>query len=332
MSDDTETKTQPDPKPSEPNPKKRGLGRGLDALFGDEEVRDAVDQSAAPSTDRSKRQMIGVDQLQPGVYQPRQHMNEDALDDLARSIATHGVLQPLLVRPLKDAAKEGGVAQFEIIAGERRWRAAQKVQLHDVPVLIRELSDLEALEIALVENLQRSDLDAIEEAQGYRRLMDEFGHTQEKLAEALGKSRSHIANSLRLLNLPEAVQAYVSEGKLSAGHARALITADDPKALADEILRKSLSVRDAEKLVAQAKAGNGDGKNRKAKKSKSPSSAKDPDTRALEEEVSQLLGMKVSIESDAGGAGRLSIEYKTLDQLDELLHRLSHFPGRRQTG
>ena len=296
------------------NPKKRGLGRGLEALFENEEgVYPQPDKEG--QTPGIHRKIVGVDQLEPGPFQPRQYIDTEVLEELAESISTHGILQPLLVRP-----KEAFPDTYQIIAGERRWRAAQKAQIHEVPVVIKHLSDVQALEVALIENLQREDLNPLEEAQGYKRLMDEFGHTQEKLASSLGKSRSHIANMVRLMNLPPAVQVFVRQGKLSAGHARALITANDPTELAKTIINQELSVREAEKLVSESS----DSPKRKPKKKQKQ---KDPNTLALEEEVSGVLGMVVSIDVK-GSKGSLKVNFSTLDQLDEVLHRLSHNPGR----
>ena len=305
------------------NLKGRGLGRGLNALFEDEEgVYPQADM--AGHTPGRKREMVGVAQIQPGSLQPRHVFDDEKIAELAESIKQHGVLQPLLVR--RDPSLDD---HYEIIGGERRWRAAQKAQLHEVPVIVLELDDTQALEIALIENLQREDLNAIDEALGYQKLMEDYGHTQEKLAEALGKSRSHIANMVRLLKLPPAVQEMVADNGLSMGHARALITAKNPAELAKAVLAKGLSVRETEALAADMsdkpkKAG--------SKSSASKKTGKDADTLALEAEVSNALGMNVSIDSKNGQAGKLTIDFKSLDQLDELLHRLSHFPGSRLTG
>lgn len=306
-----------------PASKARGLGRGLNALFEDEETFAAASQALGGGADVpvSQRDQVNISELKPGALQPRHVFEDETLAQLAESIRIHGVLQPLLVRKISDPK-----AKFEIIAGERRWRAAQKAQLHEVPVIILDLSDVKALEIALIENLQREDLNPIDEALGYQKLMEDYGHTQEKLGEALGKSRSHIANMVRLLNLPKAVQDMVAKDVLSMGHARALITAKDPQGLAKTIVAQGLSVREAEKLAAE----------HSDKPSKSKASGKkytkDPDTIALEKEVSNSIGMKIVIESKNGKAGTLAIEFKSLDQLDELLHRLSHFPSSRLTG
>ena len=304
-------------------PKKRGLGRGLGALFEDEEGLYPQAEAAGAGPAEGPKRTAGVDQLEPGPFQPRQYIAHEALSELAESIAVHGVLQPILVRPRPDDPN-----RYQIIAGERRWRAAQKAQLHEVPVIIREMSDEQALEIALIENLQREDLNALEEAQGYQRLMEEFGHTQEKLAAALGKSRSHIANMVRLLGLPQGVQVLIRQGKLSAGHARALITAENPEELARVIVEGGMSVREAEKLAAESSGREQRRKGRGA----GAGAGKDVDTLALEREVTNRIGMKVTIDIRGGGAGVLKIEYKSLEQLDEILHRLSHYPGRQQTG
>ncbi len=300
-----------------PDAKKRGLGRGLDALFGDEEANFVT--SGTVSEEKGTgigRKMAGIDQLQPGKYQPRQQIAPESLEELSNSIKIHGILQPILVRPIAGD-------RYEIIAGERRWRAAQKAQLHEVPVVVKELDDVQALEVALIENLQRSDLNILEEAQGYQRLMGEFGHTQEKLAAVIGKSRSHIANTMRLLALPPGVQALVRQGKLSAGHARALITAKNPDELAKIVLNQNLSVRETEKLAA------GEGGGRKSKPGRSSSSVtKDVNTLALEKEISEKLGLKVSV--DVAGRsngeipyGAVKIEFKNLDQLDYVMRKLS---------
>ena len=305
--------------------KNRGLGRGLNALFEDEEVFQsqpaAVASSSAPAEQTQtpsghRRQNIGVDQIIPGQFQPRTLFNDDSIAELSQSIKTHGLLQPIVVRALKDQS-----GRYEIIAGERRWRAAQKAQLHEVPTVVMDLTDEEALEIALVENLQREDLNPVDEAMGYKKLMNEFNHTQEKLAEVLGKSRSHVANMVRLLSLPDVVLAYLERGDLSMGHARALVTASKPESLAKEVVSKNLSVRETERLVAQAEG--------RPSKSKTSSSAapglktKDVDTLALEKDVSNALGMRVTIDSGDGKSGKVTIEFKSLDQLDEVIKKLS---------
>lgn len=304
-----------------PNPKKRGLGRGLGALFEDDE---GVYPQADPEghTPGAQRHMLGVDQMEPGPFQPRHYMAHESLDELAESIAVHGVLQPILVRE-----KPGMPGQYQIIAGERRWRASQKAQLHEVPVIVKELDDVTALQVALIENLQREDLDPLDEAQGYERLMKEFDYTQEKLATAVGKSRSHIANMVRLLTLPESVQVFIRQGKLTAGHARALVTADNPEELARMIVEQGLSVRDAERFAGGADAPGGSKKS-SAKKGNSKAPVKDVDTLALEKEITNVLGMKVTIDLKKAGSGVLKVDFKSLDQLDEIIHRLSHYSDR----
>ncbi len=290
--------------------KKRGLGRGLSALFDDEETQgSAPAPSSKDAPSAGGRRMMGVDQLEPGTFQPRRDIDPATLTELSESIAVHGVLQPILVRE-----RPGKAGRFEIIAGERRWRASQKAQLHEVPVIVCNYDDVTALQVALIENLQREDLNALEEAQGYRRLMDEFGHTQEKLAAALGKSRSHIANMVRLLNLPDSVQTQIRQGKISAGHARALITSDNPEALMEQILSKGLNVRETEKLASQS-AGRSLSSGMKPEK--------DIDTLALEAEMSAALGMKVTVDVRGKGAGALKIDFRSLDQLDEILRLLT---------
>src|SRR5216684_7469704 len=261
--------------------KRRNLGRGLSALFGEE----SDDIAAADRQRVGKSVPIGF--LRAGRFQPRHRFDDDALRALADSIREKGVLQPLLVRRHPDAANS-----YEIIAGERRWRAAQLAQLHEVPVVVKDLDDRSALEIALVENIQREDLSALEEAEGYRRLMEEFSHTQEALAKAVGKSRSHVANMMRLLSLPDAVRQLVETGALSAGHARALLNAADPAGLAREIVRRGLNVRQAERLAQAGKT---------ARRRAAP--VKDSDTAALERDLGNLLGLKVTVNfADRGGA------------------------------
>ena len=283
--------------------RKRGLGRGLSALMSDV----TVDHDEKPATGGGPR-FLPVDLIQPNPDQPRKTFTDQDMEELSASIREKGVIQPLVVRPI-----EGG--QFQIVAGERRWRAAQRAQLHEVPVVIREFSDLEVIEIAIIENIQRSDLNPIEEAAGYRQLMDRFGHTQEKLAEALGKSRSYIANLLRLLQLPPSVIAMVTDGRLTAGHARALITAPNPEELARKIVADGLSVRAAEAL---AKKQSQPGTSRAESKAKAVPE-KDADTRALEGDLSAALGMRVTLtHANGNDGGTLSIRYKDLDQLDEL--------------
>ena len=319
-----------------PDPKKR-LGRGLNALFGDDEepfgdeaaiatvgleAEAGSDSSgAAEQTKEKSSQIIGIDQLEPGSYQPRRHFDKGSIRELAESIAAHGILQPLIVRP-----KAGFKGHYEIIAGERRWHAAQIAQLHEIPVVIRTLSDVEALEFGLIENLQREDLNALEEALGYKQLIDEFGHTQEKVAAGLSKSRSHVANTIRLLLLPPKVQDMVRGGDLSAGHARALITADNPEEIARLIVQKGLSVREAEKMASgHGKTKASSDKAGQSKDAQSSKYEKDVNTISLENEMTEKIGMKVTIDvkPSGTGAGALKIDFKSLDQLDDILKRLS---------
>lgn len=296
--------------------KPRRLGKGLSAIFGDDEP-DTPAAEAAPTGTPPLPRSLPTSYLTPGRYQPRRRFEAEAMEQLITSVREQGVVQPLIVRPLGDN-------RYEIVAGERRWRAAQAVQLHEVPVVIRDMTDRQALEVSLLENIQRQDLTPLEEADGYRRLMDEFGHTQEALANHLGKSRSHIANTLRLLNLPESVRELVESGSLSAGHARALLTLPNPEAAAEQIIAKKLSVRAVEQMAQRAK----DGKPLiptpvvKPRRVKTAvSGAKDPDTLALEADLSHKLGVAVEIVTD-GEAGQLVLHYATLEQLDDLLQRI----------
>lgn len=287
---------------------KRGLGRGLSALMAD-----VSEPETATKAGRSPDQLIPIEEIRPNPDQPRKQFDPAALDDLVASIKEKGVLQPLIVRPAN-----GG---YEIVAGERRWRAAQLAQLHELPVLVRNFSDEEVLEVAIIENIQRADLNAIEEAAGYKQLMDRFGHTQEKMADALGKSRSHIANLLRLLQLPAGVQEYVVDGRLSAGHARALITSDDPEGLAKQVVAKGLSVRATEALVKKSASGSDATRTRVPALSKG---AKDADTRALEDDLSAATGAKVTLNHSVNGdGGQLVLNYRDLEQLDDLCRKLS---------
>ncbi|EEB85270.1 chromosome partitioning protein [Roseobacter sp. GAI101] len=262
----------------------------------------------------SAEQYVPIEQISPNPEQPRKRFDPEDLNDLANSIREKGVIQPLIVRRREDGS-------FEIVAGERRWRASQMAQLHQLPVIIREFTDVEVLEVAIIENIQRADLNSVEEAAGYRQLMDRFGHTQEKMAEALGKSRSHIANLLRLLNLPETVLEMVRKGDLSAGHARTLVTADDPLKLANQIIAGGLSVRAAEALVKKAQAGDAETPVRKVRSS---AEEKDADTRALEGDLSANLGLKVTLNHKPGQeAGQMVLTYKTMEELDEICRLLS---------
>jgi ParB family chromosome partitioning protein len=280
-----------------------GLGRGLSSLLG--EV--AVEAPVRGESTRGAVQMIPVASIEPHPGQPRRIFQEEALAELALSIKARGVIQPIVVRPHGH--------RFQIVAGERRWRAAQRAQLHEIPAISRDFSDEETLEVALIENIQRQDLNAIEEAQAYQRLVNEYGHTQEELGRIVHKSRSHVANLLRLLDLPASVQIMVGTGQLSMGHARALVTAKDPESLAEEIVRRGLSVRDAEKL---ARAG-------KMKKPRQPPmeyKGSDADIAALERQLGDMLGLKVAIKHSPEG-GIVALSYSSLDQLDMICQRLS---------
>jgi ParB family chromosome partitioning protein len=291
-----------------------GLGRGLGALLGDIARDDApVDSASGPP---AGVRLIPVSAIAPHPGQPRRHFDEDALNELAASIAERGIIQPIVVRPHGHT--------YQIVAGERRWRAAQRARLHEVPVVVRDYSDAETLQIALVENIQRQDLNAIEEAEAYSRLQDEFGHTQEVLAKTVHKSRSHVANLLRLLDLPKPVQARVVDGTLSMGHARAIIGAPDAEALAEQVVSKGLSVRQTEKLAQNAKPAS---VRKPARRSNAGtvSGEGDADVAALERQLGDLLGVRVRISfSPAGGA--VTIDYSTLDQLDMICQRLSGEP------
>ena len=292
---------------SEKKIERRGLGRGLSALMADVNIT-AGETEAAP---RRADSMIPVEKIEPNPNQPRRDFTPEALEDLAASIREKGVIQPLIVR--KHPTKPDF---YEIVAGERRWRAAQMAQLHQLPVIVREFSDTEVLEVAIIENIQRENLNPLEEALSYRQLMDRFGHTQEKVAEALSKSRSHIANLLRLLHLPEEVQGMLRDGQLTAGHARAMITAENPVKLAREAVAKGLSVREVERLAKKPDAT-------PARERQPRISEKDADTRALEADLSATIGMKVSIDHKDLGGGALTISYTSLDQLDEICQLLS---------
>ncbi len=290
----------------------KGLGRGLSALLvsTDKEYADL----SAPSASRDRD--LPIEFLVPNPYQPRLFFDEEKSADLIQSIKDRGILQPLLVR------RRGDLDEYEIIAGERRWRAAQAAELHHVPVIIREMTDGEALEIALIENIQRHDLSPIEEARGYKRLMDEFHHTQEQLGHIVGKSRSHIANILRMLVLPDSVQKLVMQGKLSMGHARALITVDDAEAVAKRIVAEGLSVRQVEAISKKGKASPASPM-KKADRMRPVKQNKDADTVALENDLSLALGLTVSIDFNSDESGELRLQYKTLEQLDDICQKLS---------
>jgi ParB family chromosome partitioning protein len=280
-----------------------GLGRGLSALLGEathEEPITGITRSGGVQT-------IPVADIRPHPDQPRRYFDEAALEELGQSIAARGLIQPIVVRPIRNG--------YQIVAGERRWRASQKAQLHEIPAIVRDFTDAETLEVALVENIQRQDLNAIEEAETYRRLMDDYGHSQEALGKLVHKSRSHVANLIRLLDLPKPVREQVAEGKLSMGHARALITAPDPVTLADEVIAKGLSVRETETLARAVKP--------KARaQGKLAYKGGNADVEALERQLGDLLGLKVQIKHGPGG-GAVTLAYATLEQLDMICQRLT---------
>ncbi len=294
---------------TKPVKRPHGLGRGLSALLGDTAKEESVSASAKPG---SSIQAIEIALIQPHPEQPRRHFDDGALQELADSIAKRGVIQPIIVR-----ARGSG---YQIVAGERRWRAAQRAQLHRIPAIVREFDEAETLEIALIENIQREDLNPIEEAEAYRKLIAQFGHSQDALGRLVGKSRSHVANLMRLLDLPVPVQRAVMEQRISMGHARALIGAADCEALARTVEQKGLSVRETEKLVRKARTGDS------APRATIATSAggKDADIAALEQHLADILGLKVDIAHHAGqSGGLLTLRYSTLDQLDMLCQRLS---------
>ncbi|WP_338427056.1 ParB/RepB/Spo0J family partition protein [Sphingopyxis kveilinensis] len=304
---------------SSPRKRPSGLGRGLNALFGDAAVEAPVLATpgaaarAAPVSGDSV-QHVPVGSIRPLPGQPRRHFDEVAITELADSIALRGLLQPVIVRRSPDG--DG----YQLVAGERRWRAAQRAGLHQIPALVRELDDAATYEIALVENIQRQDLNAIEEAGAYRRLIDDFGHNQEALAKLVGKSRSHVANLMRLLDLPEAVQALVGDGSLAMGHARALIGADDAEAIARRVVKEGLSVRAVEALVRDGKGG---GRKAPLEYKSMDGVGRDPDIVAVERHLSELLGIGVAIQYTGGGKGALTLKFASLDQLDMICQRLS---------
>ena len=292
--------------------RKRGLGRGLSALMADV----AETETAARAGVAGAERFLPIEKIAPNPEQPRKRFTQNDLDDLAASIKEKGIIQPLIVREM-----DGGT--FEIVAGERRWRAAQIAQLHEVPVVVRSFTDVEVLEVAIIENIQRADLNPIEEAAGYRQLMDRFGHTQEKMGEALGKSRSHIANLLRLLTLPQIVLDMVRQGDLSAGHARALVTSQDPVRLAKLIVADGLSVRAIEAMVKKEQAADA-GSTPSRQKESADRRAKDADTKALEADLSANLRMKVVIDHKPDQeTGQITVHYGSLEELDELCRLLS---------
>jgi ParB family transcriptional regulator, chromosome partitioning protein len=302
---------------------KRGLGRGLSALLADMQVSaegSPTEFQAMGKGDQANLvRSVPIEDIHPNPGQPRRSFEEPLLRELAESISTQGVLQPLIVRP------RPGSTGFEIVAGERRWRAAQLAQLHELPVIVRDFDDEAVLQVAIIENIQRSDLNPVEEARGYRQLIDQFGHTQERVSEAVGKSRSHIANLLRLLALPDDVLDLVASGSISSGHARALVTLENPSDLARQIVAKGLTVRDAEEMARRF--GQGRTKTEKRAGRQGRQVEKDPDTMALERDLALNLGMGVSIYHEPGGErGTLKVYYNTLDDLDRVCRALSSVP------
>ena len=301
-----------DETPSAPLKKRpTGLGRGLSALLGEieREAPVALDGTAAPDGVR----MVDVNRMRPLANQPRKTFNDDALDELAESIKSRGMLQPIVVR---DPAHDG---HYEIVAGERRWRAAQRAQLHQVPVIIKDFDDITALEIAIIENIQREQLNAWEEGEAYRRLIDDHGHTQEALGKIVGKSRSHVANLMRLRNLPLPVHGWLTAGQITMGHARALLGAEDPEALGRLIVQRGLSVRETERLIKKAKAP------ARARSASAGGRTGDPDLMALERQLTDMLGLKVVINHQAR-SGTMTLSYSSLEQLDMICQRLSGEP------
>ena len=280
------------------------LGRGLASLMGDVGV-----ETHAAERMRSQRR-VPIEFVKPNPRNPRRHFDDTELDELAASIRERGIIQPILVRTAR-----GAMDQYEIIAGERRWRAAQRAGMHDVPVVLLEVSDREALELAIIENVQRADLNALEEANGYQALADEFKYSQDDIAKIVGKSRSHVANTVRLLKLPDGVQEFIRAGKISAGHARALLGQPDPEALAQVIVAQGLSVRQAEAVVQERATKSGKVPTRR------PRGAKDADTLALEKRLSDALGLVVTV-AQRGSGGEMKIRYKTLEQLDDVIRRI----------
>lgn len=290
------------------DPARSRLGRGLAALIG-EVGEDFGDAGHAPRGQRT----VPIEFLRPNPRNPRKVFDDEALEELASSIRERGLIQPIIVRAVPNL-----LDVYEIIAGERRWRGAQRAGLHEVPVVVIEADDRLALEIAIIENVQRTDLNPIEEAIGYEQLMAEFHYSQNDLAQVIGKSRSHVANTLRLLRLPDSIKRQVNDGILSAGHARALLSVRDPEAVAERIIAQGLNVRDVERIAQEEARGSEEAASRQAR----PRREKDPDTRALEQALEEVLGLAVSVEHKAQGGGEVRIRYKTLEQLDALCRRL----------
>ncbi len=291
---------------SDDSGRRKGLGRGLSALIQDEgEDMGAIDRM------RDARE-VPIEHISPNPYQPRQHFSDENMADLAESVKEKGVLIPILVRRVDEDPNN-----YQIVAGERRWRAAQLAQLHNIPVLVRDMDDREALEVAIIENVQREDLSPIDEAGGYKRLMKEFGYTQVDVSQMVGKSRPHVANMLRLLHLPLQVQSLLESGDLTPGHARTLIKAEDPVAMAEEIMRSGLNVRQAEKATKRDGASDGG------------PPAKDPNLREVERQLGERTGLKVTI-TQKGEGGEVRIAFQTLEQFDDILQRLSQQPDHHK--
>ena len=300
---------------------KKRLGRGLAALMGD--LDQPVPAKQAETSDPDAQILRGekdvpIEHLRANPNNPRKNFQDNELQDLANSIREHGIVQPILVRRAK--GEDLGGAIYEIIAGERRWRAAQRAGVHDVPIVVRDVADKQALELAIIENVQRADLNAVEEALGYQQLIDEYDYSQNEMAQVIGKSRSHVANTLRLLKLPAEVQTLVSDGSLSAGHARTLVNAEDPVSLAKRIISQGLSVRQAEDLAQE----NSEFKGPAAGAQRRTASQKSADIRALEQRLEESLGLKIDLRHGEKEKGELRIKYKSLDQLDEVCRRLQN--------
>ncbi len=289
------------------------LGRGLSALLPGAAGQSTPNTVSVGTPAPSEVRQFAISDIEPSSLQPRRIFDDQEMESLIRSVAEKGVLQPILIRPI-----DGGRSRYELVAGERRWRAAQAAQLHEIPAVVRDLDDQEALEIALVENLQRDALTPLEEAQGYQRLIDQFNHTQEDVAVAVGKSRSHVANTVRLLGLPSSIKAALDDGDLTAGHARALMAAAEPEGLAKTVIKKGLNVRQTERLVkAESHSDLG-----QTKGGAQPAGSKSADILALERRLSDSLGVPVDISFDGKG-GKLMIDYRTLDKLDDIIQRLT---------
>lgn len=291
---------------------KNRLGRGLASLIGDNAPQTSGGSESRPLPNHGEQRMVPIERVNASPFNPRKSFDSKELDELAESIREKGLVQPILVRPLGS-----GGNHYEIVAGERRWRAAQRASMHLIPVIVRSLTDQETLELAIIENVQRADLNVIEEAGGYKELIDRFSYTQEELGQIIGKSRSHLANTLRLLKLPDSVQTMVSSGELSAGHARALVGRDDAEEVAREIVKKGLNVRDVEALVQNKKSDKSG-----AGRSTTPVLQKDADTRAVEREIADALGLAIEIAPGKGEAGEIIIRYRSVEQLESVRTKL----------